>query len=848
MKSERSRVFRVIFACLIAAVINHPAVPRGEGAGIAPVPGRWVTPDRVAATPGASAPAVAQPDTLARARAIEQYGNLPLSFEANQGQMDRQVKFVARGAGYTLFLTGTEAVLKLKAPDNTTAGTSPTAAPSELAHRRTGIGPDTRPATATVLRMQLRGANRAAPIAGAEELPGKSHYFIGNDPAQWHTNIPNYAKVRYSGVYPGVDLVYYGNQRQLEYDFIVAPGADAGAIRLSFQGATSIRVDAQSGDLILHTAGRNRTAGNAGDGELRFHRPVLYQEPPAGETQDVAANGNAKENTGGQSSGSRPRTVVEGRFVLHTPTFAGASHIQPPTSQPLTSKVEVGFEIAAYDRSRPLIIDPVLAYSTYLGGSSLEVGYGIAVDASGSAYVAGDTSSADFPTTLGASQPASGGSYDAFVTKLNRTGSALLYSTYLGGSTFDAARGIAVDAAGSAYVTGNTYSPDFPTTLGASQTALGGSYYDAFVTKLNPTGSALLYSTYLGGSSTDYGFGIAVDAFGSAYVTGLTYSANFPTTLGGFQPASRGSSDAFVTKLDVAGSVLLYSTYLGGHLRDFGRGIAVDAAGSAYVTGETNSNNFPTTLGAFQPLRRSGADAFVTQLNTTGSALLYSTYLGGSSGDVGQGIAVDAFGHAYVTGITDSANFPTTLGAFQPAFGGAPSDAFVTKLNLTGSALLYSTYLGGNARDFGYGIAVDAFGSAYVTGSTGSANFPTTLGAFQPRLRCGSDAFVTKLDVTGSALLYSTYLGGSSGDSGYGIAVDASGSAYVTGFTVSANFPTTLGAFQPAFGGYWDAFVTKMPLGNCSGEKDDHNFEGNCDENNGEHHDGEHRKKNGEHP
>jgi hypothetical protein len=625
-------------------------------------------------------------------------------------------------------------------------------------------------ATVTAIRMIFAGANTTPRVTGLQELPGKANYFIGNDPTTWRTNVPTYAKVRYDDIYPGIDLIYYGNQRQLEYDFVVRPGADPTRIVLGFQGAARLEVDAQ-GDLVLHTAA----------GPIRQRKPVIYQEVDG------------------------VRTEIQGGYVL-------------------TDRHQVSFRVAAYVASQPLIIDPVLFYSTYLGSGGLDGGSGIAVDTAGNAYVTGETFSMNFltpfPTTPGSFQTTSGVGSDAFVTKLNPTGSALVYSTYLAGSGFDTGSGIAVDALGNAYVTGATRSGDFPTTLGAFQPTFGGGFNEAFVTKLNPTGSALVYSTYLGGRGGflgDGGSGIAVDGAGNAYVTGATDSPDFPTTVGAVQPTIRGGFDAFVTKLNPTGSALVYSTYLGGtSASDEGSGIAVDTAGNAYVTGSTFSRDFPTTVGAFQTTRGGGFDAFVTKLNPTGSALVYSTYLGGSDFDFGNGIAVDTAGNVYVTGRTDSSDFPTTLGAFQTTFGGGFNDAFVTKLNPTGSALVYSTYLGGSrSGDVGLGIALDTAGHAYVTGETNSSDFPTTVGALQPTFGGGfSDAFVTTLDPTGSALVYSTYLGGSGTpikqDTGFGIAVDTAGNAYVTGETSSSDFPTTAGAFQPTFGGTSDAFVAKI--------------------------------------
>jgi hypothetical protein len=579
--------------------------------------------------------------------------------------------------------------------------------------------------------MQLLEANPAPQGVGLEELPGKANYFRGHDPQQWRTNVPTYAKVKYAAVYPGVDLVYYGQARQLEYDFVVAPGADPAVITLGFEGVDRVDVDAQ-GDLVLSTA----------SGSLRFQKPVIYQE----------ADGR--------------RHAIAGSYVRKGPH-------------------QVGFQLAAYDVTRPLVIDPVLSYATYLGGSSFDEGAGIAVDATGAAYVTGRTGSSNFPTAHPL-QPMLSGFSDAFVAKLSADGTNLVYATYLGGSITNGGRGIAVDTTGHAYVTGFTTSPDFPTTPGAFQVTYGGADCavggcgDAFVAKLSADGAALVYATYLGGSSTDEGNGIAVDITGAAYVTGFTFSPDFPT-VHPIQPAYGDGGDAFVAKLNAAGSALVYATYLGGSGFDhsggtFGDatgsgGIAVDATGAAYVTGQTGSADFPT-VHPLQPTFGGGSDAcivegtpcgdaFVAKLNAAGSTLVYATYLGGSSDDGGAGIAVDATGAAYITGFTTSPDFPTQH-PVQSAYGGF-GDAFVAKLNAAGSALVYATYLGGSSGDGGAGsggdkgtgIAVDATGAAYVTGVTRSPDFPT-VHPLQPTLGggchsapfgivCDEDAFVAKL-------------------------------------------------------------------------------------------------------
>jgi len=592
-------------------------------------------------------------DQASQAQISEMYGRLPLSFEANQGQVDSKVKFFSRGAGYGLFLSSTEAVLSLGNQD----------APS-------------------VLRMKLIGAGDAASITGLDELPGKSNYFIGKDPTRWRTRVPNYRKVKYQGIYPGVDLVYYGNQRQLEYDFIVAPGFDPDIITLGFENVSAMEIDAQ-GDLVLRTA----------KGEVRQRKPVIYQE----------ANGI--------------RLGVSGGYV-----FKG--------------KQQIGFQVGAYDIARPLIIDPVLIYSTYLGGSGDEIGRDIAVDPDGNAYIIGRTSSGDFPTTAGAFQTEIGNipgqlGADIFVARIDTAGANLVYSTYLGGSGYDDRLSIALDAFGNACLTGHTDSVNFPTTPDALQAFFAGGNRDAFVAKLNAQGNSLLYSTYLGGGNEDTGNSIAVDSAGNAYITGFTLSANFPTTSGAVQTGSGGADDLFISKLNPAGAALVYSTYIGGERRDEGFAIAVDSSGSAYVTGKTQSANFPVTPGAFQTSygnREMSAsipgDAFVAKLNPTGSALVYSTYLGGHDFDEGRGIAVDPSGNAYVAGGTASLNFPTTPNAYQTATG-SRADIFVTKLNAEGNSLVYSTYIGGNGSSACSGIAIDSMGNAYLAGSTGSTNFPT---------------------------------------------------------------------------------------------------------------------------
>jgi hypothetical protein len=693
-----------------------------------------------------------QADPKAQARILDSYGKLPLSFEANHGQADARVKFLSRTSGYSLFLTGDEAVLTLSGGKATThkakiAGTARTL--------QSGMA---EPKAGGVLRMKLRDANPAANVTGVDELAGTSNYFIGNDPAKWRTNVPTYAKVKYEGIYSGIDLVYYGNQRQLEYDFIVAPGADPRRIAFEVRGAKRIRQDRRGGDLVF----------KMGAGEIRWHKPVVYQEKD-GARQEIAA-----------------------RYAI-------------------TDQNRVGFEVAKYDASRPLYIDPLI-YSTYLGGSDGDFGRGIAVDSVGNAYVTGYTTSTNFPTKNPLQGANAGvGYYDAFVAKINPTGSALVYSTYLGGGGSDVGGGIAVDSAGNVYVAGYTNSSNFPT-KNPLQPAYGGGDFDAFVSKLNPTGSALVYSTYLGGSGYDWGSGIAADSAGDAHVTGITCSTDFPTK-NPLQANYGGGSgqvcgDAFVTEINPTGSAFVYSTYLGGSGLDWGEGIAVDSSGDAYVTGYTYSTDFPT-MNPLQPNLGGGTDAFVAKINPVGSALVYSTYLGGSGYDEGYGIAVDSAGNAYVTGDTNSVDFPV-VNPLKSTYAGGGGDAFVAKLNPSGSVLVYSTYLGGSGYDHCSGIAVDSAGKAYVTGYTNSTDFPT-MNPLQAGKHGGLDALVAKLNPTGSALLYSTYLGGGSGDYAADIAVDSAGDAYVTGYTGSSHFPTK-NPLQPANAGVSDVFVSKIDM------------------------------------
>ena len=707
------------------------------------------------------------------------YGKLPLSFEANQGQTHPSVQFLAHGQGYTLFLRQGEAVLALQGP-------------AESA--------DTRAQQTSLLRMALVGSKPGQAVTGEDQQVTKSNYFLGSDPTKWRTNIPNYSRVYYKSAYDGIDLVYYGHQRQLEHDFIVAPNADPAQIVLALTGAQNsnkLTIDPATGDLIL--AAEKANANNSvSQPSLRLLKPVTYQE-------------------------------------------IGGRRIAIQSAYKLLADNKITFTLGRYDHSQPLIIDPVLVYSTYLGGSGSgthgDQGNGIAVDKYGNAFVVGTTYSTNFPIQSGAFQStdnAPAGSSTVFVSGLDPTGATLLFSTFLGGSGGDAGYAIALDGNGNPYITGATYSTDFPTTCGAYQTtnpSTTAGAPTAFVASLVSGGGALIYSTYLGGSgnqstqapSGDVAQAIAVDPSGNAYVTGYTFSANFPTTAAAFQPTFAGLqsiSNAFVTKLSPIGTTLAYSTYLGGSgadgTGDYGNAIAIDSTGDAYIAGSTGSVNFPVTQSSYQTQNKNNSGngsptGFVTKLNPAGSAEIYSTYLGGSFGESIHALALDSQGYAYLGGVTESQDFPLTDGVVEGFSSGlgnylGPNGAtigFVTKLNQDGSALQYSTFLEGQSTAIA-GLAVDTAGDLYVAGSAPSTGagayygFVSTPDALPTPTSTGTSAFVVKLDPAASVFQYASLLGGSGNDAANAIALDSSGNAYLTGTANSANFPTTTGAFQTA--------------------------------------------------
>jgi len=630
-----------------------------------------------------------------------------------------------------------------------------------------------------VMRMKLEGANTESAYVGVQLLEGRTNYLRGNDESQWRTEVPSYAGVRYEEVYPGVDMIWKGSAHGIgatQYDLVVKPGADSKQISLRFAGADALELDAD-GNLLIRTA----------VGVLRQNRPNTHQ----------LVDGVRRE--------------VESGFRI--------------------DGMSVSFNLGEYDHSQAVNIEPPielvnpvsLTYSSFLGGTSNDEGYGIAIDAVGSAYVAGFAHSTNFPTTSGTYQTTSSGTQDVVVTKLNAEGTAMVYSTYIGGGSEDRATKIAVDAAGNAFITGITQSANYPIAPGAFDASHNG-FEDVFVTKLNAAGSGLAYSTFVGGSSSDAAFGLAVDLAGNAFVTGSTLSSDYPASSG----VHNGSRDVFVTKLNAAGSVLSYSALLGGSSNDEGYAIAVDAVGHAFITGLTQSTNYPTTDGAYDRVHNGFGDAFIAKLNSNGAGLLYSTFVGGNSTEFGAGIAVDGGGSAYITGPTFSIDYPTTISAFDTTHNGN-RDVFVTKLNAAGSDLSRSTFIGGSNSDEAYGIAIDTTGNAFVAGTTESANYPTTGGAFQASFSGVRDVFLTKLNAFGTGLAYSTFIGGSSVDLGQGITIDAAGHAFVTGSTFSGNFPITSGAFDTTHNGTLDLFVTKLQVPDSIAPRADFDGDGRSD-------------------
>jgi hypothetical protein len=731
---KRILLIAAVFGAMLAGIslmsrseLNLSANSKGQSTAVSPS-GNQTTPSQPA-------------QNLEREKILEAYGKLPLVFEPNYGQTDERVKFVSRGQGYGLFLTDTEAVLSLRKVEN-------------------------RKASTAVVRMKLAGANTGAKSFGVDESEAKSNYFLGNDSQKWQAGVPNFHKVRYEQIYSGVDLIYYGNGRELEYDFEVEPGADPNQIKLNFEGVSDARLDEKTGDLLLKTA----------LGTIRQHRPIVYQET-GGERKEIASGYAISKD--------------EKNFA-------------------------VKFAIGSYDTSKALTIDPILVYSSYLGGGQTDVGNSIAVDNQGNAYITGNTSSLNFPTTQGTIKPVLDNPNvywtDAFVTKVNPSGTALVFSTYFGGRNgSEFGNGIAVDASGNVLVSGLTGAADFPT-LNAYQPTFGGGPEDAFAAKLNPTGSQLIYSTFIGGNNTDIGGKIALNpATGEAVFAGTSYSPNFPTTAGAYKPKLCDTqqscngiffSGGYVARLTASGAAQ-YVTLFTSAIND----VALDASDNAVIVGSTNALNFPVTAGAFQTASSGGIEGFIAKLNPSGSAVIYGSYLGGGfQSDRINGVALDAAGNMYVTGQTENLGFPTTEGAFDRTYNGG-EDAFVTKFNAAGSALTYSTFLGGTGRDKGFAIAVGENDNAFIAGETANgATFPLRNSINGTH----GTIFLTRFNTDASALVFSSIFGIGGA---YDLALDSASNAYLTG--QARNIVVTPGVFQPVKGeettvSTHDGFVMKV--------------------------------------
>lgn len=760
-------------------------------------------------------------DGKQQSQLLENYGRLPLRFEENIGQTAHEVRYVAHGGRYELFLTPQEAVMALRPAGH--LDFSPRHRFATLRALRELRRNAHQTEQMTALGLQLEGSNPEPQITGVDPLPGKVNYFIGNDPTKWHTDVRTFAKVKYAGVYPGIDLIFYGKENHLEYDFIVRQGADPAAIGLKVTGAGKMRINSQ-GDVLVSVP----------DGEVRLQKPLIYQQ----------VNGK--------------RRNVAGSYTL------AANH-------------RLTFSVASYDRNQPLVVDPVLDYSTYVGGTSDDNAQGIAVDSNGDAYIAGISSSTDFPTTSNAliPQPLTANTATAaFVAELNPAGDTLLYSSYIAGSTpGETAFGVAVDPTGKAvYVTGQTLSPDFPTnstTTGfKSGRNLGATAGTSFLVKFDPTqttgANSFVYSTFIGGTNPtspngDLGLAVAADGSGNAYVTGLTDCspgtatdlATFPI-VGGFQTTlgnTNGGGNAFLAKINttVSGSSsLISSSYLGGDAvlypganspgyGDAGFGVAIDSSGNAYVVGTTTSSNLSTLtttgLALTYPTGNTSNTAFFAKVSTAtagSQTLSYLTYLGGTGPDFGNAVGIGPNNVAYLTGSTSSLNFPVSSGAYQTT-GSTAGVVFATLMDTSqpvANSLTSSTFVGANNGDVGYGIQADSLGNAYVAGGTASTSFPVTVGALQTTFPTGAfeTGFVLELNPTLSTLLYSSFFGGSGDgnsqdvDFAAGIALNGSTppNAYIAGQTFSTNLPVAGTPVAPLHAGLngtnSDAYVAELTL------------------------------------
>ena len=707
---------------------------------------------------------------LAR-QAQTNYGKLPLTFEANQGQTDPQVKFMAHGSGYSIFLTSGQMVLALRssaAKQNAAQNSAAPTAGAQTAGKKTADA---------VIQLNLVGANANPAVVGEDRQAGVVNYFIGNDPKKWQRKVPIFRQVRYKSIYPGIDVVYYGNQSRAEHDFIVAPGADPGQIQLDVKGADRLSI-APNGDLVLY----------AGPDEIRLQAPTIYQEFHG------------------------LRVPVAGQYAVQGST-------------------RVAFTLGQYDKTLPLVIDPVLVFGTFLGGLANDQAVGISVDSAGSAYVLGSTASSNFPLASLDGLPPSG--MNAFVAKLDVSGSSLVYADYIGGSSDDYPTAMVLDGSNHVFLTGYTYSGDFPTVNPYQAASAGGT--DAFVTEVASDGASLLYSTYLGGSSWDYAYGISLDNTGDIFVAGGTNSQDFPTANAFQSTVSANQNEyygeyGFLAKLTPDGSTLAYSTYYAGSQNVvqtcYGQpcwpspytsvtGLAVDGSGNAYAGGTTNTYDFPVTESAYQATNTTTYDqqvGFVGKFSPTGT-LSYSTYF-----DAGpqnyyyfflSALAVDGSGSAYIVGWDYTYGVPvTTPNLCDPSQQGC-SNGLIAKFDPTGATLAYSTYLAVNTDVEPQSLLVDANGDAYVLSQSGGGDQSQMVNPIEG-FSGQYDLYIQEIDATGSIQLFSTALGGYGNDYPGGIALDSAGAIYVTGYTNSTDFPVTAAALQNTLGGNNDAFVSKI--------------------------------------
>jgi len=807
-----------VFSPTMMALVVLTLLPGAPASAVPAVPDH--TPATLAQAHMAPAPLAPQDEAATQARLEQAFGHLPLYFVENQGQMDERVAYYIQGSdktiyftpeGVTFALTGREQIANQQISKSANRHS-----PFRYLHQVGDSGVEARATRRWTVKLDFVGANPDVRPVGEEQQEAVISYFKGQ-PDEWRTGLPTYSRIVYRDLWPGIDLAYYGTVDRLKYEFIVQPGADPGQIRLAYRGAAGVALNA-AGQLEVETP----IGGFADD------RPVAYQEidgqhmdvavaytlqpasSPRGENLDYEAREVARNTRDGIPLSRLSSSFVTVAFQIgpYDPSrplvldpavlvycgYIGGSDWDDGSGIAVDgagNAYVVGFTFSSAAESFPVTVGPDLTYNGdsidafvakanvagtgliyagYIGGSDLDEGRGIAVDGAGNAYVVGTTYSSEvegFPVTVGPDLTHNGGE-DAFVAKVNAAGTALAYCGYIGGSDSDEGRGIAVDGAGNAYVVGTTYSSEaegFPVTVGPDLSHNGGS--DAFVTKVNAAGTALAYCGYIGGSDWDYGYGIAVDGAGNAYVVGDTRSneaEGFPVTIGPDMTHNGGDNDTFVAKVNAAGATLAYCGYIGGSDWDEGSGIAVDGAGNAYVVGQTGSSEaegFPVTVGpdlTYNGGGEHGGDTFVAKVNAAGTALAYCGYIGGSSGwEDGYGIAVDGAGNAYVVGetlSTEADGFPVTVGP-DLTHNGGEFDAFVAKVSAAGTGLVYAGYIGGSDWDRGHGIAIDGAGNAYVVGGTYSSEadgFPVTVGPDLTHNGGGSDAFVAKVHAAGTVV------------------------------------------------------------------------------------------------